>query len=539
MIAQEVGGSMGKYIWSIGLGVTSALVQVVPSGVNAKTPVQVGEIARQIAVRVENKANNSNGSGTIIQRNGDTYTVLTAAHVLRGAKSFEIFTPDGRNYRSNPNSIKQAPGNLDLATFQFTSNQVYRIAKLGNSQTLAAGSNLYVAGFPGATTTINAGVFNFTKGEVTANAAEGNAKGYSLIYSNPTLPGMSGGPVLNERGELVAIHGQGDRSPSGQKTGFNLGIVVEKFPVAELGLAGRTPKPLPTQASPKADDYFLAANEKYDRGDYNGALSDYNRAITMNPKYAFAYNNRANLYLQQRELPKALTDYNRAIALRPNLALAYSNRGTVKTELKDYPGAMADYNRAISLDPKDDLAFNNRGFLKDEKFNDVAGALADYDRAIAINPYQIIAYNNRGNLQRFKKDNRAAALKDYDRAISLSPNNALVYYNRADLQYFYGNKSTAIADFAKVVELAPRAWIGAIAQGVIDLEQGRFPQALGNFQRSGQLGGDALDRHKYQGLAHSKLGDRRAAQADWRQAAKIAQQRCYQPEYQLLQSLLR
>jgi tetratricopeptide (TPR) repeat protein len=527
---------MRYFIWSLGLGLGVALVQQVAL---AKSAVQVGNIARQIAVRIENKAGGSLGSGTIIQRSGNTYIVLTAAHVVRGGNSLEIFTPDGRAYRSTANSIKQAPGNLDLATFQFSSSQSYEIAKLGNSQSLAAGANLYVGGFPSATATINAGVFNFTKGEVTANSSQGNAKGYSLIYSNPTLPGMSGGPVLNDRGEVVAIHGQGDRSPNGQKTGFNLGIVVEKVSATELGLTTQRPRALQTRATTTADDYFLTANEKYDRGDYPGALIDYNRAIAMNPKYAFAYNNRANLRFQQNNLPGAMTDYNRAIGLKPNFATAYINRGNLKDRLRNTPGAIADYNRAIALDPQDDLAYNNRGFLKDEKLNDVAGALADYSRSIAINPYQVLAYNNRGNLQRQKRGDRAAALTDYNRAIQLSPQNPMAYYNRADMSYFFGDKGSAMQDFGQVVGLAPQSWTATIAQGAIDLEQGRFAQALGNFRKSGQMGADELDRYKYQGLAHSKLGDRPAAQAAWRRAAKISQQRHYSQEYQLLQSLLR
>jgi tetratricopeptide (TPR) repeat protein len=528
---------MYKFVGSFGLCVAVTLVQTVV--VTAKSAVQVGNIARQITVRVENKAGGNIGSGTIIQRSGNTYTVLTAAHVVRGGNSLEIFTPDGRAHRSIANSIKQAPGSLDLATFQFSSNQSYAIAKLGYSKSLAAGTNLYVGGFPVATSTINAGVFNFTKGEVTANASQSNTKGYSLIYSNPTLPGMSGGPVLNDRGEVVAIHGQGDRSLNGQKTGFNLGIVVEKIPGKELGLNAQPTRSLPTQVAPKADDYFLAANEKYDRGDYPGALRDYNRVIAMNPKYAFAYNNRANLRFQQNDPKGAMADYNRAIALKPSFANAYNNRGSLKYQLRDTSGAITDYNRAISLDPKDDLAYNNRGFLKDEKLNDVSGAMADYSRSISINPYQTLAYNNRGNLQRQKRGDRAAALADYDRAIQISPQNPMAYYNRADLSYFFGDKGAAVQDFIKVASLAPRDWTGAIAQGAIDLEQGRFAQALGNFQKSGQMGADELDRYKYQGLAHSKLGDRTAAQAAWRRAAKISQQRHYSREYQLLQSLLR
>jgi|GEM_PF-5355401 len=58
--------------------------------------------------------------------------------------------------------------------------------------------------------------------------------GYSLVYSNNTLPGMSGGSVFNEAGETIAIHGKGDIKESTQtsnvnntirlKTGFNLSI---------------------------------------------------------------------------------------------------------------------------------------------------------------------------------------------------------------------------------------------------------------------------------------------------------------------------
>jgi hypothetical protein len=40
---------------------------------------------------------------------------------------------------------------------------------------------------------------------------------------------MSGGVVLNNDGKLVAIHGRGDRDENGAKTGFNLGIPVNRF----------------------------------------------------------------------------------------------------------------------------------------------------------------------------------------------------------------------------------------------------------------------------------------------------------------------
>lgn len=60
-----------------------------------------------------------------------------------------------------------------------------------------------------------------------------------MVYTNVTRAGMSGGPVFNDDGKVVGIHGlaegrevvlpgyQGDRSVI--KAGFNLGIPINTF----------------------------------------------------------------------------------------------------------------------------------------------------------------------------------------------------------------------------------------------------------------------------------------------------------------------
>ena len=63
--------------------------------------------------------------------------------------------------------------------------------------------------------------------------------GYALVYSNSTLPGMSGGPVLDPEGQLIGIHGRADTATKVQdqnlnpdiyvKSGFNLGIPINTF----------------------------------------------------------------------------------------------------------------------------------------------------------------------------------------------------------------------------------------------------------------------------------------------------------------------
>ena len=68
------------------------------------------------------------------------------------------------------------------------------------------GNSIFVSGFPLPTSSVNESIWRFLKGQVVANATVAIKDGYQLLYSNPTLPGMSGGSVLDSQGNLVGIH---------------------------------------------------------------------------------------------------------------------------------------------------------------------------------------------------------------------------------------------------------------------------------------------------------------------------------------------
>jgi Flp pilus assembly protein TadD len=86
---------------------------------------------------------------------------------------------------------------------------------------------------------------------------------------------------------------------SNSKTGFNLGIPINRFAMVATNLGvtlNQNIAAIPQQgATVKPDDYIALGVQKFKKGDYRGALAEYNRAIQLNPNYATAYNYRGFL----------------------------------------------------------------------------------------------------------------------------------------------------------------------------------------------------------------------------------------------------
>ena len=218
-------------VWAMTIGAALTLVQ--PQAVWALESREVNEIAKEITVR--SSGGRSNGTGVIIarKRKDDSYHmyVLTAHHVVRRQNDYKIKTPDEKEYGVDYSKIRRLPA-VDLALLEFTSRTKYKVAKIGDSERLTEASAVYTAGWPAPGEAITERIYQFTEGKISALRSS-SQEGYTLVYTNTTRKGMSGGPVLNDRGQVVGIHGnaEGERLSEGQvlKAGFNLGIPIQTF----------------------------------------------------------------------------------------------------------------------------------------------------------------------------------------------------------------------------------------------------------------------------------------------------------------------
>ena len=99
--------------------------------------------------------------------------------------------------------------------------------------------------------------------------------------------------------------------------------------------------------------YYNRGIDKYDRGDYYGAIVDYTKAIEINPKYSDAYYNRGLAKDDLNDYYGAIADYTKAIEFRPRDADAYVNRSLLKEEIGDLNGACVDARKVVSMGHRD------------------------------------------------------------------------------------------------------------------------------------------------------------------------------------------
>ncbi len=90
-----------------------------------------------------------------------------------------------------------------------------------------------------------------------------------------------------------------------------------------------------------------------DKGKYDDAIADYDKAIALVPNFALAYTNRGSAYYRKGEYERAIADHSKAIAIDPNHANAYYNRGVAYEQKGDKDQAIADFRKVLEINPSD------------------------------------------------------------------------------------------------------------------------------------------------------------------------------------------
>lgn len=140
-------------------------------------------------------------------------------------------------------------------------------------------------------------------------------------------------------------------------------------------------------------------------------------AITNNPSLPYAWMERGYYRLERGDYQGALQDYDQAVKLAPKEAESWLNRGIAKEKLQDFPGAYQDFTTAISLTPQFEKAWLCRANVL-TKMQRLEEAVEDYTVAILYDPEYGIAWLNRA-IVNHKLGRNDAACADVQRANAL------------------------------------------------------------------------------------------------------------------------
>ena len=315
---------------------------------------------------------------------------------------------------------------------------------------------------------------------------------------------------------------------------------------------------------------FAYLNKK----EYDKAISDFTKAIEIDPNYTFAYTNRGLAYASLKDPTKAISDFTKAIEIDPNFAEVYYCRGNAYFDQGNFSQAISDFTKVIEIKPNlatiEDV-YTNRGISYSNQSN-LPQAISDLTKAIEIKPNNALAYYNRGLAYYNKKEydkalqdvrkaqelgcavdpklldelkktskskysttesmekiateayrkgceyskngNYDQAISEYTKAIKINPNYESAYGNRGGSYANRGDLPNAISDYTKAIELNPNDVMNYYNRGTVYKDKGDLAQAVSDFTKAIEIDPNYFEAYNNRVIVYRRLKEYDKAWAD-------------------------
>ncbi|MCI1633681.1 S1C family serine protease [Liquorilactobacillus nagelii] len=150
----------------------------------------------------------SEGSGVIYKKTGNTAFVVTNNHVISGADKVEILLNSGKKLKA---TVVGHDSITDLAVLKINAQYVKQVASFGNSNNIQVGQTALAIGSPlGSTyaTSLTQGIISAKKRTIDTTDSSGMTTGQTTVIQTDAAinPGNSGGPLINLEGQVVGIN---------------------------------------------------------------------------------------------------------------------------------------------------------------------------------------------------------------------------------------------------------------------------------------------------------------------------------------------
>lgn len=282
-----------------------------------------------------------------------------------------------------------------------------------------------------------------------------------------------------------------------------------------------------TTSSEEARKEYLAGRDLSEKLRITDSIQHFDKAISLDPNFALAHLNRANVSPTGKEFfdhlkhavslaakasegermliqaaeagangnpaqQKEILD--KLVGAYPNDERAHFNIGGYYFGQQDYANAITHYKRATEIAPDYSTAYNILGYAyrQNEAYSDAENAFKKYIELIPNDPNP---YDSYAELL-LKMGRFDEAITQYNKALAIDPNFVNSYFGIAAALTYKGKPSDAQAELQKITQKARsdgERRTALFGQMVVAADSGKLDQALAEVEKQFALGEKSND----------------------------------------------
>lgn len=226
---------------------------------------------------------------------------------------------------------------------------------------------------------------------------------------------------------------------------------------------------------------IAAGDQAFRQGNYDGALAEYVRALSLDARNATAYLRVAETHNTLGAFDTAAGAYRKVLLLQPDNADAIEGMGLVLLHQQHIAEARSQLMLALQKNPALWRSYNGLGVIADLS-GSYPLAEAEYRKALSLKPNSVEVINNLG-YSRYLAGRLAEAQAYFERALSIERDNARAWSNLALVYTRQGRYEQAVGAFRELMP-EPQAYYST---GYVCMLAQRYAEAAELFQKAIEL----------------------------------------------------
>ncbi len=214
--------------------------------------------------------------------------------------------------------------------------------------------------------------------------------------------------------------------------------------------------------------------------------------LAVTPRNVTCWNILALARLRQKDALGGRDAYRHSLAISPDQARVYSMLGTIAMVLGDLEEAEKEFHRALAISPGFVEALSNLGMIAALR-GDPSKAQEWNEKALALDPTFPRAYRRLADLA-YEREEWDRALANYRKVIEIAPSDFASLVQAGNSARRLGQPVAAEGYFQRAAKLRPDSWVPGYNLACLKATGGDAPGALAELERLVAPGGADFHR---------------------------------------------